>query len=283
MMRMLPIKLTMDKPQFVFYKELQLNQSAIHHGHLILVNREHPIRLKEQSLELLPVSELQTLGQNNRLLLEKTCLRQLMALVNAASAKNDIIAVSGFRSQAEQRELYESSLRENGAAFTASFVARPDESEHQTGLAVDVGENKGEVDFICPSFPDHGVCQTFKERAAEYGFIQRYKKGKESITKIACEPWHFRYVGFPHALIMEQNDFCLEEYIAFLNRFVFAKEHFYFETESTILEIYYVKAAMGSTTVPIPNHARYELSGNNADGFVVTVFHEKGSEQASGL
>ncbi|WP_257205562.1 D-alanyl-D-alanine carboxypeptidase family protein [Bacillus cereus] len=159
--------------------------------------------------------------------------------------------------------------------FTSSYVARPDESEHQTGLAVDVGENTANVDldFICPSLPDRGVCQTFKQRAPEYGFIQRYKDGKEHITNIACEPWHFRYVEFPHSVIIEQQGICLEEYADFLKQYCFGQEHLFFEQENSVIEIYYVPVKGEVTTVPIMG-APYLLSGNNQDGFVVTVFHE---------
>lgn len=259
--------------------EIRLDRAAIHRGHLILVNREHSVRLTEKSTNIIPLHNIQTFDTEHQdISLEKTCLQQLSALLIACHAMDDIIIVSGYRSREEQQELYDNSLQENGAAFTASYVACPNESEHQTGLAVDVGENAGIVDFICPSFPAHGVCQTFKQLAAEYGFIQRYKEGKEHITKIACEPWHFRYVGFPHSAIIEQHGFCLEEYTQFLKQYVFHHEHLYVEHKSSVIEIYYVSAEEDITTVPITNEEQYHLSGNNIDGYVITVFHEKGSE-----
>lgn len=52
--------------------------------------------------------------------------------------------------------------------------------------------------------------------AAEYGFVERYPKGKESITGIDYEPWHYRYVGKEHAQRMNELNMCLEEYVAFL-------------------------------------------------------------------
>ncbi|WP_328053394.1 D-alanyl-D-alanine carboxypeptidase family protein [Bacillus paramycoides] len=211
--------------------------------------------------------------ENHDMSLERKCMQQLLALLEACKAMDDIVVVSAYRSRAEQQELYENSLRENGAVFTSSYVARPDESEHQTGLAVDVGENIVNVDFICPSFPDQGVCQTFKRLAAEYGFIQRYKDGKEHITNIACEPWHFRYVGFPHSVIMEQQGLCLEEYIDFLKQYRFGREHLLFEQKNSVVEIYYVPVKGEFTAVPIINGGSYLISGNNKDGFVVTVFH----------
>lgn len=256
--------------------EIQLERAAIHRGHLILVNREHPVKMVPQELNLLPVEHIQVIGtEQQKMHLERICLQQLIALLHECQGLEHIMAVSGYRSSNEQRELYQSSLVERGALFTANYVARPNESEHQTGLAVDVGVNDGNVDFICPSFPDHGVCGTFKQLASKYGFIQRYKEGKEKITNIAEEPWHFRFVGFPHAVIIEQRGLCLEEYISWLKQYRFGEEHLYLKYERSIIEIYYIPAQSDITKVPVTKRERYQLSGNNVDGFVVTVFHGK--------
>ena len=75
-------------------------------------------------------------------------------------------------------------------------------SEHQTGLAIDLGLASEEIDVIRPNFPYSGVCAAFRKQAADYGFILRYPAGKEAVTGIAYEPWHFRYVGVPHARFM---------------------------------------------------------------------------------
>ncbi|WP_445293335.1 D-alanyl-D-alanine carboxypeptidase family protein [Cohnella sp. 56] len=99
----------------------------------------------------------------------------------------------GYRTAAEQTEIYESSLRDNSPQYTAAYVAWPGCSEHQTGLAVDVGLSRwsgDKPDFIAPDFPDGGVCLAFKRLASRYGFVQRYRAGMEDITGIACEPWH---------------------------------------------------------------------------------------------
>jgi len=54
------------------------------------------------------------------------------------------------------------------------------------------------------------------ENAHKYGFILRYPDGKQSITKVIYEPWHFRYVGKEHAEVIKEKGFCLEEYIEYL-------------------------------------------------------------------
>lgn len=187
----------------------------------VLVNRHHPWAESAENTEirLAPVSafpDMRALDPDIRL--DRTCLERLDALLDAAGGKTGIVIVSGYRDLAEQTEIYDSSLRENGAEYTAKFVALPGCSEHHTGLAVDVGSAAGGLDFIAPEFPDDGVCGAFKAKAAEFGFVQRYKAHKEHLTGISCEPWHFRYVGAPHAVIMEERDLCLEEYVEVLRQ-----------------------------------------------------------------
>ncbi|MBB6634205.1 D-alanyl-D-alanine carboxypeptidase family protein [Cohnella thailandensis] len=261
------------------YSSVQTANSEIHQGHLVLINPEHPIRQTISSDRLLPLSSIPTIHTlHDGMLLDKTCLRNLAILLEACQGMNEIIAVSGYRTKLEQEKIYESSLADNGAEYTARYVALPDRSEHQTGLAIDVGKRNKDVDFIAPAFPDSGVYKRFKQLAARHGFIQRYKEGKESITRISCEPWHFRYVGYPHAEIMEQNDWCLEEYIDRLESRTFENDHLVFENERSFTEIYYVAAEAGtSTAIPLIECDRYYLSGNNRDGFIVTAVLVKGS------
>ncbi len=190
--------------------------------------------------------------------------------------KESIALVSGYRSEKEQTDIYESSLKENGAEFTAEFVALPNHSEHQTGLAIDLGLEKENIDFICPDFPYEGICEKFRAAAPQYGFIERYRKGKENITKIAPEPWHFRYVGFPHSAIISENNFALEEYIKYLKQFSANGEHLKYDNGKTHFEIFYVQAEKADITkIMLPYNtddavSAYEISGNNVDGFVVT-------------
>lgn len=187
----------------------------------ILVNRHYPMTESSADTErrLASVntrSDIRALDAGIRL--DRTCLERLDALLEAVGGKTDIVVVSGYRDLTEQTEIYSSSLRENGPVYTAKFVALPGCSEHHTGLAVDVGSAAGGLDFIAPEFPDDGVCGAFKAKAAEFGFVQRYKAHKEHLTGISCEPWHFRYVGAVHAEIMEKRDWCLEEYVEWLRQ-----------------------------------------------------------------
>lgn len=194
-------------------KDIVMDQRSVYKGNLILVNRDNPIRERLAESDLVPVSQ-----NDQGILLCGSAQRMLQKLISALGAHDMIVPVSGYRSAEEQRDIFESSMRENGAEFTNAYVAPVNASEHQTGLAIDLGENMPDIDFIRPSFPYHGICQKFRQSAPFFGFVERYSEDKTSITSIAHEPWHFRYVGVPHSLIMARLNMALEEYIDYLRR-----------------------------------------------------------------
>ncbi|AJY77417.1 hypothetical protein VN24_01310 [Paenibacillus beijingensis] len=260
------------------YEAVPIERGRLYDGNLILVNREHPVRRPARNIVAVPAGILQIESREEPLIsLQSTCLLQLTALLEACGGKEAIAVVSGYRSKEAQERLYEESLQNNGAAFTASYVALPGASEHQTGLAVDVGLYEGNMDYIRPSFPDHGAAADFKRLAAEYGFIQRYQESKSQITGIANEPWHFRYVGYPHSGIMEREGLCLEEYTAYIKEHAWSKSHLYVKRHEALVEIYYVAAEEDVTAVRVPRACDgWQLSGNNEDGYVVTAFNKAG-------
>ena len=97
-------------------------------------------------------------------LLARQAAVMLAALLDGIRAAGRIVPVSGWRSHAEQQALYADSVRDNGLEFTQKYVALPGCSEHETGLAIDVGEAREVIDFIRPAFPDTGVCAAFPPR-----------------------------------------------------------------------------------------------------------------------
>lgn len=247
-----------------------LNSKSIHEGNLVLVNRHHPLRQEIDPDKLVPVDEKHT-----AILLHSEAQTMLSRLLTLLDAKDGIVPVSGYRSLQEQETIFQDSLKENGEEFTLKYVALPNCSEHQTGLAIDLAENKADIDFIRPDFPYSGICQEFRMQAAQFGFIERYQTGKEAVTGIAWEPWHFRYIGYPHSAIMQQNQFSLEEYIEHLRDFPEHGQHLRFEDEGHAAEIFYIRAQESSvTTVSLPDELPYQLSGNNVDGWVCTLWRK---------
>ena len=162
---------------------------------------------------------------------------------------------------------------------------KPGFSEHNTGLACDVSFYTDDGASIPVSEYEHGWW--LAANCAREGFIRRYPEDKVDITGIANEPWHFRYVGIPHARICSSRNWCLEEYVEGVKAYTADGVMLYVAADGTVSEVnaaeglptsggwlvYYVPktAAGGVTEVRVPRGSDYEISGNNADGFVVTV------------
>ena len=124
----------------------------------------------------------------------------------------NIIYRSGFRSYAEQTQLYNSYVQRDGKKAADKYSAAPGTSEHQTGLAFDIGTNPSNSDFKT-AFGSTAEGRWLAKNAYKYGFILRYPKGKEKITGYQYEPWHFRYVGKKAAKAIHDQKTTLEEYL----------------------------------------------------------------------
>jgi D-alanyl-D-alanine dipeptidase/carboxypeptidase len=247
-----------------------LHKSNIHTGNLILINARHPIVCKEN----IRASQLVHLDrEDENVLLHMKTAKQYLKLCEAVGESGQIVLISGYRSFAEQTQIYANSLKMNGEAFTKQYVALPNCSEHQSGLAIDVAKNEEKIDSICPNFPYEGIYGEFRNQAAAYGFIQRYEKEKESITNIAQEPWHFRYVGIPHASFIKQHRLCLEEYVVYLKEFEYHKKHLVIKEGKRRAEIAYI-AQENAANAELPKKRCFEISGNNVDGFILTLWRK---------
>lgn len=236
---------------------------GIHSGLLVLVNAENPIRRRER-----PV--LAPAAPGSDVLLDTRAAAMLTGLISRLGAAGEIVPVSGWRSMREQREIWDGSMAENGTEFTRKYVALPGCSEHQTGLAIDLALRSDNIDFIRPDFPYDGICGRFRALAADYGFIERYQAGKEHITGIAAEPWHFRYVGRPHARLMSDNGLCLEEYVELLRSYPYPER--LLETRGGVYEAD-VGFACDKSELELPD-APYQISGNNVDGYIYTLWRK---------
>ncbi len=146
-------------------------------------------------------------------------LEDLQAMLTAGKAYG-IGVQSGYRSAEHQGKLYwrqVQSRRNNGQNELAAqksagqVVKRPGYSEHNTGLAVDLG---GSGNFkLEQDFENTAAFKWLYENCANYGFILRFPKDKEAITGVIYEPWHYRYVGKEAARVIMDNGWCLEEYL----------------------------------------------------------------------
>lgn len=166
---------------------------------LMLINRQHK----------LPANYAVTLyRRGDGFRVDERIEPQLEQMISAAqNAGIQLVLSSGYRSISEQQKLYHA---ESFAQAAPVPVQPAGYSEHHTGLAVDI---------VTPSYRslNAGFARTaaakwLSSNAWKYGFIQRYQKGKESVTGVVYEPWHYRYVSTEYAEKMQHSGMCLEEY-----------------------------------------------------------------------
>ncbi|KXT70477.1 M15 family metallopeptidase [Streptococcus cristatus] len=195
-----------DLPTFMNHglrvQSSDLPKVSVDDWELTLINRSH---LQEESHpKLTKIDDIQVDSR----IAENT--RQFLAAARAIAPGETLI--SGYRSRAEQTELYEEALalaEEEGLSRqeVQKRIQLPGASEHQTGLAIDMSEPEGQNDE---------VANKIAEIAPKYGFILRYPEGKSDITGVDFENWHYRYVGLESAQYMQKHHLVLEEYLALL-------------------------------------------------------------------
>lgn len=243
-------------------KVITLPYNLIFEGNLILVNAKYPYKENITKQTLMTVSI-----DDTDVLLNSRVAKRLSSVMNHIGGWENITVVSGWRSIHEQQKIYEQSLRDSGKEFTEKFVAIPGHSEHHTGLAIDIALKQENIDFICPNFTYDGICKKFRQKAVIKGFIERYPQNKEKITGISHEPWHFRYVGMPHSIIMTKYGLSLEEYIDFIKNYPYKEKAYRYG------EIYISYLNVGNTksqTLEFDEATQCQISGNNVDGFIIT-------------
>ncbi len=180
--------------------------------YLILVNKTHPIP-EDYNITLADITS--TMKCDERV------LEPLLALLNAAKKEgHGLYVCSPYRDFALQTALFDKKINYYmglGYSYIDAYrissrkVIMPGASEHQLGLAFDIVVNyHATLDY---EFGDTAAGLWLKNHCAEYGFILRYPYGKELITGIEYEPWHFRYVGVEAATYIMENDITLEEFI----------------------------------------------------------------------
>ena len=179
-------------------------------GNLFLINREFSI-----GSDYVP-SDLT--NPNVPCLRENTTLRReaalaLEALFQAAQeeAGYELVAVSGYRSYGRQAAIHERKVKAVGKKAALRVSAPPGCSEHQLGLAMDLG-CKGHTELTA-AFGRTAEGAWVRDNCWRFGFIVRYQAEWESVTGYADEPWHIRYVGREHAQRIHEMKIPLEYYV----------------------------------------------------------------------
>lgn len=268
-------------PNQTIYESFSVATTDKFKGDLILVNEDHQyfggdenlVGVTEMNYEtdragIFGAADEETHGAMTVLDIVYEPMAEMVCDFYDLTGISNLIIYGGYRSTSFQQELYEQDLAQTGDD-DSTRVAKPGFSEHETGYAFDF-----------TTYPDYDYQGTdeyewFTDNSYKYGFVLRYPEDKTDITKIQYEPWHFRYVGLPHAYYMTKNGICLEEYIELLRKHSYADEHLEFTDDGgKEYEVYFVASDDSSETtgVPVPAGVRYEISGNNVDGFIVTVY-----------
>lgn len=139
----------------------------------------------------------------------KSAMDDLLAAASVAGYSLKIL--SGYRSYSYQANLYNSYVARDGKIAADTYSARPGFSEHQLGLAGDVGNSNGSCDLeTC--FGDSAAGKWIASNAQNYGFIVRYPRGKELETGYQYEPWHLRYLGIDIAKSVYSSGETLDQY-----------------------------------------------------------------------
>ena len=179
---------------------------------LLLINKQHPIP-EDYTFELGTIK--------GSMKCDERIIEDLLAMLQAAKNDGiDLVICSPYRDLNRQQVLFNRKIKAymgKGMSYMEAYkvssqaVTVPGASEHQIGLALDI---------VCDSyyslnegFGDTEAGRWLEEHSCEYGFTLRYPKGKEYITSIEYEPWHFRYVGKEAATVMKEKGICLEEFI----------------------------------------------------------------------
>ena len=235
-------------------QEIHVEANQYSAGNLILINKETKLQADPTNLSAIPADLSNNVRVDSEYLVHHELIEQLKKMFSAAAADgiNHFIINSAYRSGALQQQLYD----ENGSAYALPSGY----SEHQTGLAIDIGSTQGTMDKVKEG-------KWLANNAADFGFILRYPENKIDVTGIAFEPWHFRYVGIPHSLIMEKEGLVLEEYLDTLRE----------EKELTIKvdgEKYFIQFMDNQdlilNSVKIPDTAKFTVSGDNLGGLIIT-------------
>lgn len=246
-----------------------MKQDDIYRGKLILINANHPYRFIDFE-NFVPLYNYKTDSYkvgDYELLFAEDAIAPLNSMLNDFyyyTGVNAVLAASGHRTYEYQQYLFDKEVALVGPEEAAIWVAKPGASEHHSGLAIDFAVYYDSGEYY--EYDGTGEFAWINENCHKYGFIVRYKSEKKDITGIAYEPWHFRYLGIPHASKVTELGLCYEEYVDYLRDYSYDSPLTIETDGGEVYKTYYCEGL----NVYVPKNIDYEISGNNIDGFIVT-------------
>lgn len=244
------------------YITVQVSAPAIHTGDLIVVNKNSHYTFPE-GVELvdIPTSGNKYGVRSSGMKADKTALEALNKMMDALY-KNvtdaNIVVTTAYRSAADQ---------------TALNTATPaGASDFHTGKLFELkdGDTYAGVDA-------EDKYAWLYDNAHKYGFIVRYpddteEKSYTSKTGVDDFAYAFRYVGVAHATYMYNNKLCLEEYVELIrSSYAYGTAELTVKAGGSNYVVYYVGSSGDVTDVQVPEKYKYEISGDNVGGYIITV------------
>lgn len=236
-------------------------------GDLVIVNHDYEYMFPEGDIEPITI-----VGNRNDYYqagdyvtqLDKEVLVQLNALMEdyakaQGKTTTDVFVQDGFRTYDEQ-------VRRHSEGKSKTFTAG--HTDYHTGRTFDM--------FLMDSDSGTGYAyfkadDWFNENCGKYGFILRYPEGKQEETGENPRTYTYRYIGFPHAAYINEQQLCFEEYIEKVKGHTI-EEPLEYSVNGQKFNVYFVPMAEnGGTDIPVPVGKTYTVSGTNAGGFIVTV------------
>lgn len=184
----------------------------------VLVNKSNPLPLdfapKNLVIPNISIREDKSSAEKSVRKELATHLEEMFSDANKVA--NQLMLGSGYRSITQQTVYFNNMVSSVGYEQANKTIAVPSQSEHHTGLAVDIS-TVSRICYLAQCFEDTSDGKWLQEYSYKYGFILRYPKGKESITGYSYEPWHFRYVGIDLATALHESSLTLDEAWQYLN------------------------------------------------------------------
>jgi D-alanyl-D-alanine carboxypeptidase len=261
----------------VVYTNVEVDKSGINKGGLILVMNNHKV-VYPTAEELVKLSSVKTKSykiSTNTMTAHKDIIDAMNKMLDdfaAATGHTDLILWTSYRDEARQKQVYDDYVKKYGEEAAKTAVAKPGESDHNTGLGIAIRVYRDGKSYQLHELEGYNWLE---ENCHKYGFVERYPDDKIATTGLDySSSFYLRYVGVPHAEYMKKNNLCLEEYIVKLSNYVYGGAHIEVVTDDgKAYEIYFVSGETDGekVNIPVPEGKEYTISGNNINGFIVTA------------
>ena len=242
-------------------------------GYLRLVNKENPLPSDYAPADLAGVNSYGSIaayGDNTKL--RKEAAEEMIRMYEE-SGQNFVMS-SGYRDYQTQSELFKEQVAKNlsagmsqanAEAQAATIVAVPGTSEHQLGLAVDFGI----LGFsLGQEFANTSSGQWLSQNSYKYGFVLRYTEAQSAITNIIFEPWHFRYIGYPHSEILYKDKIVYDTYVEILRE---EKLRYYEADDGTDYMIWLMSGEMKPKKLNYKDGSGIGVSSDNKENIIITL------------